>query len=60
VSYAYLGTLIIAIVVGFLAGFMLFKRSHNWCPGCGTNLRCTQCAGQPTAHEARESIGTRR
>jgi len=59
-SYAYVGTLIVVLVVGFVAGFALFKRSHSWCPGCGTALRCTQCAGQPTAHEARESIGAGR
>ena len=59
-NYAYLGSLIAAVAVGFVAGFALFKRSNQWCPGCGTALRCTQCAGQPTAHEARESMGARR
>jgi len=60
VSYAYLGSLIVAVVAGFVAGFALFKRSHRWCPGCGTALRCTQCPGQPTPHKARQSMGTRR
>lgn len=32
-----------ALVVGFLAGFVTFKRSLRWCPGCGAVLRCPEC-----------------
>ena len=37
---------IVAVVgplVGFLAGYTLFKRSLMWCPECGHRLRCLDC-----------------
>jgi len=57
VSYAYLACLILAVVVGFVAGFALLKRSHRWCPGCGAALRCLECTGQPTAHHVKQARG---
>jgi hypothetical protein len=60
VSYAFVGILIVALVVGFIAGFALFRRSQQWCPGCGSALRCMRCAGYPTTHGSGESAGARR
>jgi len=34
----------VALVVGFVAGFLLRKRSAVWCPDCGAQLRCIPCA----------------
>jgi len=44
--------LIPAVVLGFLAGLLVLKRSSQWCPACGETLRCTRCAGQPSRAEA--------
>ena len=44
-------TVIAAIVVGFLAGLLSFKRSLRWCRHCGQILSCADCAGRPaTVH----------
>ncbi len=52
-----LGVLVIvALFAGFAAGLVIFKRSHSWCPACGTALRCLDCTGQPTAGQAREAL----
>ncbi|WP_434742451.1 hypothetical protein [Micromonospora sp. SH-82] len=32
-----------ALLVGFAAGFALFKRSQRWCPGCGSMISLTHC-----------------
>ena len=43
-----------ALVVGFLAGLLTFKRSLRWCPQCGETLRCPYCPRQPpTLHSIR-------
>jgi hypothetical protein len=39
------GVAVVALVVGFLAGFVTFRRSLRWCPGCGAFLRCPDCPG---------------
>jgi hypothetical protein len=41
-----------ALMLGFLAGFLVLKRSSRWCPECGNSLRCVRCAGQPTWEQA--------
>ena len=38
---------ILALAVGFAAGFITFKRSTRWCPSCGATLRCAECPGRP-------------
>ena len=29
-----------AMIVGFLAGLLTFRRASHWCPECGLNLTC--------------------
>jgi hypothetical protein len=36
-----------ALAVGFAAGFVTFRRSLRWCPGCGASLCCPQCPRRP-------------
>jgi hypothetical protein len=31
-----------ALLVGFVAGFALFKRSQRWVPGCGVTVSAAQ------------------
>jgi hypothetical protein len=55
-SYFVIGGLVIAVLLGFGAGFMTHKRSDRWCPACGSTLRCTSCAGHPTHFEAQRLL----
>jgi hypothetical protein len=32
-----------ALVLGFLAGLLTFKRSLQWCRTCGASLSCPEC-----------------
>lgn len=48
--------LVLAVLVGFVAGFVTRKRSERWCPACGSTLCCPSCAGQPTQFEARRRL----
>lgn len=45
---------ICALLVGVLIGLWLVKepRRQNWCPSCGTTMRCAACPGFPTREEA--------
>lgn len=43
---AHLVTVILAVLLGFLAGLLSFKVKSRWCPDCGTVKRCSQCAGR--------------
>jgi hypothetical protein len=36
-------TAVLALVLGFAAGFTTFKRSTRWCPTCGATLCCVEC-----------------
>jgi hypothetical protein len=38
-----------ALLIGFVAGFALFKRSMRWCPGCGWPLTPEHCRFAETA-----------
>ena len=38
-----IGLTSLAMLVGFAAGFVTFKRSLRWCPDCGATLGCTEC-----------------
>lgn len=49
-----------AVLLGFLAGLLLLRRSSQWCPACGETLRCTRCAGQPSRSEAARLVARRR
>ena len=40
----------LALVMGFGAGFLTFKRSLMWCPECGAILQCRECPAQPASH----------
>jgi NADH pyrophosphatase NudC (nudix superfamily) len=47
-----------AMMIGFVGGFATFKRSHRWCPGCGSMLRCGECPRSRTATKLRpEAVG---
>jgi hypothetical protein len=35
---------VMALIVGFAAGLLTFKRASHWCPVCGATLRCPDCA----------------
>lgn len=43
------------VLLGFLAGFFLFKVKNRWCPGCGGNLACTACRRRPSALHSRQA-----
>ncbi len=34
---------LLAATGGFCAGFVTFKRSQRWCPGCGTQITPAHC-----------------
>lgn len=57
---ALIGSAVVAaLVFGFLAGFITFKRSLQWCPGCGAVLRCPDCRGHRARHPASPAAGSR-
>ena len=35
---------VMALVVGWLAGMLTSKRAEHWCPQDGSQLRCLECA----------------
>jgi hypothetical protein len=39
----FIGTVVAALVIGFLAGLLSFKVKTRWCPACGATLRCADC-----------------
>jgi hypothetical protein len=48
--------IIMAVLLGFVAGLVALKRSSRWCPACGDLLRCAHCPGRPSPAEAREAL----
>lgn len=50
---AVIATAVVALVVGFLAGLSVFRRSSRWCPACGSVLCCPDCPGQPSPGQVR-------
>jgi hypothetical protein len=46
--YLSLGVVPAALLLGYLAGLLTFKRSNRWCPACGANLRCPTCESPAT------------
>jgi len=45
-----IGSVVLALVVGFVAGFVTFRRSLKWCAVCGAGLRCTDCTSRRAAY----------
>ncbi|MCU1658741.1 MAG: hypothetical protein JWO57_3397 [Pseudonocardiales bacterium] len=41
----HLVTVILAMLLGFLAGLLSFKVKNRWCADCGTVKSCPRCAG---------------
>ncbi len=41
-----------ALLVGFAAGFALFRRAQRWCPGCGATISPAHCPHAGTSREA--------
>jgi hypothetical protein len=39
-----LAAVLLAILVGFLAGLLTFKVKTRWCPNCGAVKSCPRCA----------------
>jgi hypothetical protein len=39
----YLVLLAVTAILGFLAGFLTFRRSLQWCKACGWTLECPVC-----------------
>lgn len=33
-----------ALLVGFVAGFVTYRKSRRWCVACGATLSCPDCA----------------
>ncbi len=42
---SYAVTIILAMLIGFLAGLLSFKVKSRWCPTCGAVKSCPTCAG---------------
>lgn len=40
-----------ALLVGFAAGFALFRRAQRWCPGCGMPISQAHCPLDPRSWE---------
>jgi hypothetical protein len=38
-----IGSAVLALIIGFTAGFVTFRRSLQWCPVCGAGLCCVEC-----------------
>jgi hypothetical protein len=55
VNYAYIGMAVAALLLGFVAGLLTFKRSNRWCPTCGHPLICkANCGGRPDVSRPRD------
>jgi hypothetical protein len=39
-------TVLAAVVLGFLARLLTFKRGLRWCRTCGSVLRCPRCVSE--------------
>ncbi len=42
---SYVVTVILALLLGFLAGLLSFKVKSRWCSTCGVVKSCPTCAG---------------
>ena len=45
-GYASIPVIMAALLLGFFAGLLTFKRSQQWCPSCGTTLCCPACGAR--------------
>jgi hypothetical protein len=45
-----IGSAALALVIGYVAGFVTFRRSLRWCPICGAGMSCVECAGRRAAY----------
>ena len=37
-----ISAVIAAMVIGFLAGMLTLRKSQQWCPRCGSTMRCPE------------------
>jgi hypothetical protein len=44
VNLARLIGVIPALLVGFIAGLVTYRKSRRWCTACGATLHCPDCA----------------
>jgi hypothetical protein len=54
----HLVAVILAMLLGFLAGLLSFKVKCRWCARCGTVKSCPRCAGWIDAPAAPGSSGS--
>ncbi len=45
-GYVFVMTVIVALMLGFAAGLLTFKRSCQWCPVCGAVKSCLECTAR--------------
>jgi hypothetical protein len=45
-----IGSAALALVLGYVAGFVMFRRSLRWCPICGAGTSCVECASRRAAY----------
>ena len=43
--YVLVPTLVVVLLLGWVAGMWTRKRSDHWCPIDGSRLRCIECSG---------------
>jgi hypothetical protein len=46
-----------ALLVGFVAGFVTYRKSRRWCVVCGATLRCPDCAARSGGRPHAAGIG---
>jgi hypothetical protein len=51
-------SVVIALVVGWLAGMLTRERSSHWCPADGARLSCPECA-KAGLHVLDNGVGSR-
>jgi hypothetical protein len=54
----YLVTVVLAMLLGFLAGLLSFKVKSRWCTECGMVKSCPVCAGWADPGARRGSSGS--
>jgi hypothetical protein len=48
-----------ALFVGFVAGFVTYRKSCRWCGVCGATLRCPDCAARAAGRANAAGTGNR-
>lgn len=59
VNLALLIGVIPALLVGFIAGLVTYRKSRRWCTACGATLRCPDCAERLSGRVRAANVGAR-